>query len=33
MPRKAADEALHPASDFGVLPRAAEAISGSKKKD
>jgi pyruvate dehydrogenase (quinone)/pyruvate oxidase len=33
MARQAADEALYPASDYGVLPRAAEAITGSKKKD
>ncbi len=33
MARQAADEALFPASDFGVLPRAAKAITGSKKKD
>lgn len=33
MARQAMDEALFPASDFGVLPRAAEAITGSRKKD
>jgi pyruvate dehydrogenase (quinone)/pyruvate oxidase len=33
MTRQAMDEALFPASDFGVLPRAAETITGSKKKD
>lgn len=32
MARQAMDEALFPASDFGVLPRAAESITGSKKK-
>ncbi|MGH9605932.1 MAG: thiamine pyrophosphate-dependent enzyme [Terracidiphilus sp.] len=32
MARQAMDEALFPASDFGVLPRAAEAITGSKKR-
>jgi pyruvate dehydrogenase (quinone)/pyruvate oxidase len=31
--RQAMDEALFPASDYGVVPRAAEAITGSKKKD
>ena len=31
--RQAMDETLFPASDYGVLPRAAEAITGSKKKD
>ena len=30
--RQAMDEALFPASDFGVLPRAAEAVTGGKKK-
>lgn len=33
MARQALDEALFPASDFGVLPRAAETLTGSKKKD
>lgn len=33
MARQAMDEALFPASDFGVLPRIAEAITASKKKD
>ena len=33
MARQAMDEALFPSSDFGVLPRAAETITGSKKKD
>lgn len=33
MARQAMDEALFPASDFGVLPRAAEAVTGKKKKD
>lgn len=31
--RQAMDEALFPASDYGVLARAAEGITGSKKKD
>lgn len=31
--RQAMDEALFPASDFGVLPRASEALTGLKKKD
>ncbi|MGH9585370.1 MAG: thiamine pyrophosphate-dependent enzyme [Acidobacteriaceae bacterium] len=31
--RQAMDEALFPASDYGVLPRAAKAITGSKKKE
>jgi hypothetical protein len=31
--RQAMDEALFPASDYGVLPRAAKAVTGSKKKE
>jgi pyruvate dehydrogenase (quinone) len=33
MARHAMDEAMFPASDFGVMPRAVEALTGSKKKD
>lgn len=33
MTRQAMDESLYPASDYGVLPRAVEALTGSKKKD
>lgn len=32
MARQAMDESLFPASDFGVLPRAAEELTGKKKK-
>lgn len=32
MTRQAADEVLYPASDYGVLPRAVEAVTDSKKK-
>lgn len=31
--RQAMDEMLFPASDYGVLPRAAEALTGGKKKE
>lgn len=30
--RQAMDEALFPASDYGVLPRAGQKLSGAKKK-
>ena len=33
MARHAMDEALFPASDFGVVPRAVEAVTGSKRKN
>jgi pyruvate dehydrogenase (quinone) len=33
MARQAMDEALFPASDFGVVPRAIETLTGTRKKD
>jgi hypothetical protein len=33
MGRQAMDEMLFPASDYGVLPRTAKALTGNKKEE